>query len=58
MILFINKVHRTPWDLGHIIIGFFSPALGNIIMFIARPLYLIWFPMVGLRLYKLRLTED
>ncbi len=45
-------------DLGHILIGFFTPALGNIIMFIAGPLYLIWFPMVGLGLYKLRLTED
>jgi hypothetical protein len=44
-------------DLTHILIGFFVPAFGNIIMFIAGPLYLIWFPMVGLRLYKLRLAK-
>ena len=45
-------------DLAHILIGFFAPALGNIIMFIAGPLYLIWFPMVGVRLYKLRRVKD
>lgn len=53
----ITGIATHGLDLGHIIVGFFSPALGNIIMFIAGPLYLIWFPMVGLRLYKLRLTE-
>jgi hypothetical protein len=41
-------------DVLHIIIGFFLPAIGSIIMFIAGPLYLLWFPLVGLRLYKLR----
>jgi len=41
-------------DLLHIIIGFFLPALGNILMFIAGPLYLLWFPLVGVRLFKLR----
>lgn len=45
-------------DLIHIILGFFLPAIGNLIMFIAGPLYLIWFPMVGLRLYNLRLLKD
>jgi hypothetical protein len=45
-------------DLAHILIGFFAPAFGNILMFIAGPLYLIWFPMVGLRLFKLRLAKD
>lgn len=41
-------------DLLHIIAGFFLPALGNILMFIAGPLYLLWFPLVGLRLYRLK----
>jgi hypothetical protein len=54
----ITGIATHGLDLTHIIVGFFSPAFGNIIMFIAGPLYLIWFPMVGLRLYKLRLAKD
>jgi hypothetical protein len=54
----ITGIATHGLDLTHIIFGFFSPAIGNIIMFIAGPLYLIWFPMVGLRLYKLRLAKD
>jgi hypothetical protein len=54
----ITGIATHGLDLTHILIGFFSPAFGNIIMFIAGPLYLIWFPMVGLRLYKLRLAKD
>ena len=40
-------------DLLHIFIGFFLPALGGILMAIAGTLYLAWFPLIGLRLYKL-----
>jgi hypothetical protein len=40
-------------DLLHILIGFFIPAAGDILMFVAGPLYLLWFPLVGLRLIKL-----
>lgn len=54
----ITGIATHGLDLIHIIIGFFLPALGNIIMFIAGPLYLIWFPMVGLRLYRLRLNKE
>jgi hypothetical protein len=54
----ITGIATHALDLTHIILGFFSPAIGNIIMFIAGPLYLIWFLMVGLRLYKLRLAKD
>jgi hypothetical protein len=50
----ITGIATHGLDLAHIIIGFFLPSLGNIIMFVAGPLYLVWFPMVGLRLYKLR----
>lgn len=54
----ITGIATHGLDLAHIFIGFFAPAFGNIIMFIAGPLYLIWFPMVGLRLYKLRLAKE
>lgn len=54
----ITGIATHGLDLAHILIGFFAPAFGNIIMFIAGPLYLLWFPMVGLRLYKLRLSEE
>lgn len=40
-------------DLAHILIGFFLPSIGIILMAIAGPLYLLWFPLVGIRLFKL-----
>jgi len=40
-------------DLAHILIGFFVPGVGVILMAIAGPLYLIWFPLVGRRLFQL-----
>lgn len=54
----ITGIATHGLDLTHILVGFFAPSLGNIIMFIAGPLYLIWFPLVGLRLYKLRLAKE
>jgi hypothetical protein len=54
----ITGIATHGLDLTHILFGFFAPSLGNIIMFIAGPLYLIWFPMVGFRLYKLRLAKE
>jgi hypothetical protein len=41
-------------DLAHIVIGFFLPSVGVVLMAVAGPLYLLWFPLVGLRLFKLR----
>jgi hypothetical protein len=32
-------------------IGFFMPGVGVILLAIAGPLYLIWFPLIGRRLY-------
>jgi hypothetical protein len=40
-------------DLAHILIGFFLPPVGVILMAIAGVLYLFWFPLVGVRLFKL-----
>jgi hypothetical protein len=40
-------------DLAHIIIGIFLPGVGVILMAIAGPLYLIWFPLVSRRLFQL-----
>jgi len=41
-------------DLMHIIVGLFLPTIGVILMAIAGPLYLLWFPLVGFRLFKLK----
>jgi hypothetical protein len=43
-------------DLAHIIIGFFLPSAGIILMSLAGPLYLLWFPLVGVRLFKIKNT--
>lgn len=40
-------------DLSHIILGFVNSQLGTIIMAIAGPLYLIWFPMIGIKFVKI-----
>jgi hypothetical protein len=40
-------------DLAHLLIGFFMPRVGVILMAIAGPLYLVWFPLVGRDLFKL-----
>lgn len=40
-------------DLLHILVGFFIPVIGALLMAVAGTLYLIWFPLIGLRLYKL-----
>jgi len=45
-------------DLAHIIIGIFLPEVGVILMAIAGPLYLIWFPLVGRRLLQLGRPEE
>jgi hypothetical protein len=45
-------------DLAHILVGFFLPALGNILMAMAGPLYLLWFPLIGTRLFKLKSGQD
>jgi hypothetical protein len=50
----ISGIVTHGLDVLHIIIGFVLPTIGSIIMFIAGPLYLLWFPLVGLGLYKLR----
>jgi hypothetical protein len=49
----ITGIATHGLDLLHIIVAFFLPTLGNVLMFIAGPLYLLWFPLVGLRLFKL-----
>lgn len=41
-------------DLLHILVGFFLPTVGIILMAIAGPLYLLWFPLIGIRLFKLK----
>lgn len=40
-------------DLAHIVAGLVVPVAGVVLMAIAGPLYLIWFPLVGRRLLQL-----
>jgi hypothetical protein len=40
-------------DLLHIIAGFFFPTVGIVLMAIAGPLYLVWFPLICKQLLKL-----
>ena len=40
-------------DLAHYIIGIFLPSAGVILMAIAGPFYIVWFPLVGRRLIQL-----
>ena len=40
-------------DLLHIVAGFFLPSVAAIMMAIAGTLYLFWFPLVGVSLFKL-----
>lgn len=39
-------------DLVHVIIGFFNIQAGNILMILAGPLYLLWFPLIGIQLWR------
>ena len=40
-------------DLAHGVFGLLLPAAGIVLMAVAGPLYLIWFPLVGRRLLQL-----
>jgi hypothetical protein len=40
-------------DLAHIVVGFVLPSVGVILMSVAGPLYLLWFPLIGVRLFRL-----
>ena len=40
-------------DLAHLLIGFFIPAVGVILMMIAGPLYLVWFPLLARDFFRL-----
>lgn len=40
-------------DLVHILLGFFLPQLGVVLMAMAGPLYLVWFPLLARDLFRL-----
>ena len=40
-------------DLTHLLVGFFIPTGGVILMMIAGPLYLIWFPLLSRDFFRL-----
>jgi hypothetical protein len=45
-------------DLAHSLVGFFLPAGGIILMAVAGPLYLVWFPLVGRDLFRLSCSQS
>jgi hypothetical protein len=40
-------------DLAHVLIGLFVPAAGAALLFVAGPLYLVWFPLLARDLFRL-----
>jgi hypothetical protein len=42
-------------DLLHILVWFFFPTAGNTLMYIAGPLYLIWFPLLARDFFRLEI---
>jgi hypothetical protein len=40
-------------DLAHLFVGLFLPAGGVVLMAIAGPLYLLWFPLLGIRFLRM-----
>ncbi len=53
----ITGIFTHGLDLLHIITGFFLPSVGVIMMAFAGTLYLFWFPLVGVRLFKLAKSQ-
>jgi hypothetical protein len=42
-------------DLLHILVWFFLPDIGNILMYVAGPLYLVWFPLLARDFFRLKI---
>ena len=40
-------------DLLHILVGFFTPMGGIVLMWVAGPLYLVWFPLLARDFFKI-----
>ena len=40
-------------DLAHVLVGFFAPQVGVILMVVAGPLYLVWFPLLARDFFRL-----
>ena len=40
-------------DLAHVLVGFFVPQVGVILMVVAGPLYLVWFPLLARDFFRL-----
>jgi hypothetical protein len=41
------------FDLAHLLVGLFFPLGGIILMAIAGPLYLVWFPLLARDVFRL-----
>jgi len=40
-------------DLLHVLVGFFAPMAGAVLMWVAGPLYLVWFPLLARDFFKI-----
>ena len=45
-------------DLLHILVGFVLPAIGAALMYVAGPLYLVWFPLLARDFFRLARDVD
>ena len=45
-------------DLVRVLISFFTPQIGNMIMMVAGPLYLIWFPLLARDFFRLARASE
>ncbi|MCP4168550.1 MAG: hypothetical protein GY759_22025 [Chloroflexi bacterium] len=43
----VTGLFANGFDLVHVFVALFAPALGTIFLYISGPFYLIWFPLLG-----------
>jgi hypothetical protein len=54
----ITGILSNGFDLVHVFVALFNPALAVILLYISGPFYLLWFPLLARDLYKLGLRAD
>jgi len=54
----ITGVLANGFDLVHVFVALFNPALATILLYISGPFYLLWFPLLARDLYKLGRRAD
>ena len=54
----ITGILANGFDLAHVLLALFNPALAAILLVIAGPFYLLWFPLLARDLTKLGRRTD